>query len=47
MSSIQRDVGPILAKNSGPIISSLLPKLRDTHDKIDDINNLINLSNKK
>ncbi|TWW69236.1 Envoplakin 210 kDa cornified envelope precursor protein [Takifugu flavidus] len=48
MSSIQRDVGPVLAKNpSGPITSSLLPKMRATNDKIDDINNLINLSNKK
>lgn len=48
MSSIQRDVGPVLAKNpSGPITSSLLPKLRATNDKIDDINNLVNLSKKK
>lgn len=48
MVSIQRNVGPVLEKNpSGPIASSLLPKLRATHDKIDDINNLIILSNKK
>lgn len=48
MSSIQRDVEPVLAKNpSGPKTLSLPLKLRATHDKIDDINNLISLSNKK
>lgn len=47
-SVVQREVEPILAKKPlGPTASSLPPKLRATNDKIDDINTLINLYNKK
>ncbi|XP_068193776.1 envoplakin [Antennarius striatus] len=47
-SAVQRELGPVLAKNPlGPIASTLPSKLRSTSDKFDDINSLIDLHNKK
>nr|XP_046271944.1 envoplakin-like [Scatophagus argus] len=47
-SAIQRDTVPILAKKPlGPTASSLPPKLSATNDKLDDINTLMELYNKK
>lgn len=48
MSAVQSEIEPILAKKPlGPIASSLPPKLRATNDKIEDVNTLMNLYNKK
>ncbi|RVE69125.1 hypothetical protein OJAV_G00074690 [Oryzias javanicus] len=47
-SSIQRQLDPILAKKPlGPTASILPPKLNSTNNKIDNIETLINLYNKK
>uniref|UniRef100_A0A671TZQ2 Envoplakin-like n=1 Tax=Sparus aurata TaxID=8175 RepID=A0A671TZQ2_SPAAU len=46
--AVQREMGPILAKKPpGPTASSLPPKLSAINNKIDDINTLIDLYNKK
>ncbi|XP_045899515.1 envoplakin isoform X2 [Micropterus dolomieu] len=46
--AVQREMEPILAKKPlGPIASTLPPKLSATNNKIDDINTLIDLYNKK
>lgn len=48
MSGIQRKIEPILAKKPlGPTASSLPPKLRATNDKIDELDTLLQLYNKK
>lgn len=48
MSVIQREIEPILAKKPlGPTASSLPPKLRATNDKIDELDTLLQLYNKK
>lgn len=48
MSVIQRETEPILAKKPlGPTTSSLPPKLRATTDKIDELDTLLQLYNKK
>lgn len=46
--AIQREMEPILAKKPlGPTASTLPVKLSATNNKIDDINTLIDLYNKK
>lgn len=46
--AVQREMGPILAKKPpGPTASSLPPKLSAINNKIDDINTLTDLYNKK
>lgn len=46
--AVQREVDSLLAKKTvGPTTSSLVPKLRATNDKIEDINTLLNLYENK
>ncbi|XP_068606002.1 envoplakin [Brachionichthys hirsutus] len=47
-SAVQRELAPVLAKTPlGPIASTLASKLRSTSDKIDDVNALLDLYDKK